>query len=214
MACTSKTMKTQSIQSFILAATLLACPAFFAPANATPPAAFTTIQSVADLVPMDVEVETGGSWNANGIRQASKAIISNAKNHPATFKVKVESLQMFNLAGSAFRIKVSDDTVNINGSQVPCHVWAYFWQDQAFAYPKIQVGSTVTLSGMLGRADIHPYKGDPQLNLDLYHAKVEGLTQPTASTASPANSNPNPNSIPNPNSNPNPFGIAAPDQPK
>ena len=66
-----------------------------------------------------------------------------------------------------------DDDVPIRGTRIGYRIWAYFRPDQAEALSKVHKGSTVTLFGTLGRADIQMFGGRPGLSLDLYEAKVE-----------------------------------------
>ncbi len=104
---------------------------FLGCAHATASPAFNNPQSVADAVPMDVELTTGGMVNEAGLKQANKAIAAAAKNCSVTFQVSIESVEACHKDGSAFRIRVPNDTVKVVGCEIPCHVWAYFCRIRA-----------------------------------------------------------------------------------
>jgi hypothetical protein len=136
-------------------------------------APFTTIESIAAVVPPTVTLRTGGKWNIVGIEQANEAVKAKARNRPVKLRLKVQVFEPFKESGWGYRIMAPDDDVPIRGTRIGYRIWAYFRPDQAEALSKVHKGSTVILSGTLGRADIQMFDGRPGLSLDLHEAKVE-----------------------------------------
>lgn len=137
------------------------------------PEPFTTIDSISAVVPATVSIRTDGKWNVVGIEQASDAVTSKAQSRSATLSLKVHVFESFKERGWAYRIMAPDGRTSVRGTSIPYRVWAYFRADQADALAKVRKGSTVTLSGTIGRADIELYGGNPVLTIDLHDAKVE-----------------------------------------
>ena len=137
------------------------------------PAPFTSIESIGAVVPASVKMRTGGKWNVIGVEQANEAVAANARNKPATLRLKVQVFEPFKESGWGYRIMAPDGEVSIRGTKIFYRVWAYFRPDQADALSKVHKGATVTLSGTLKRADIKMFDGHPGLSLDLTEATVE-----------------------------------------
>jgi len=136
-------------------------------------ARFTTIESIMAVVPSTVSLRTDGKWSVVGVEQANDAVTSNVKGRAATLRLKVEVFQPFKENGWAYRIMAPDGRVSLRGTPIFYRIWAYFRADQADALAKVRKGSTIIVSGVLGRADIQMHGGRPGLSLDLYEAKVE-----------------------------------------
>jgi hypothetical protein len=134
---------------------------------------FTTIDSIAAVIPLEINLRPNGKWSVVAVERANEALASKALKHPATLRLKVEVLEPFKDGGWGYRIMAPDSGVPINGIRIPYRIWAYFRPDEADRLLTIHKGSLVTLSGHLGRADIQMGNGRPGLNLDLYEAKVE-----------------------------------------
>ena len=134
---------------------------------------FTSIESIAAVVPSSVSLKNGGKWNIIGVEQANEAVKAIALNRPAKLRLKVQVFQPFKEHGWGYRIMAPDNDVPIRGTRVGYRIWAYFRPDQAEALSRVKVGSTVVLSGTLGRADIQMFDNRPGLSVDLYDAKVE-----------------------------------------
>ena len=137
------------------------------------PAPFTSIDSIGAVIPANVNMRPGGKWNVIGVEQANESVMTNARNRPATLRLKVQVFEPFKEGGWGYRIMAPDGEVSIRGTKISYRIWAYFRPDQAEALSKVHKGSTVTLSGTLGRADIKMFDGHPELSLDLQEAKVE-----------------------------------------
>ena len=138
---------------------------------AQPP--FRTIESIAAVVPDTVSLKTDDEWSVVGVEQANEAVQASALNRPARLRLKVAVFQAYKEDGWGYRIMAPDDDVPVRGTRIGYRIWAYFRPDQAEALSTVTLGSTVVLSGTLGRADIQMIDGRPKLSLDLYEAQVE-----------------------------------------
>jgi hypothetical protein len=136
-------------------------------------APFTSIESIAAVVPSSIRLKTDGKWSIVGVEQANEAVKAKALNRPARLRLKVQVFQPFKEHGWGYRIMAPDDRVPILGTRIGYRIWAYFRPDQAEALSKVKAGSSIVLSGTLGRADIQMFGDRPGLSLDLYEAKVE-----------------------------------------
>ena len=135
-------------------------------------APFTSIASIAAVVPSSLTVRTGGQWNVIGVEEANEAVKEKALNRAAKLRLKVEVFQAFKEEGWGYRLMAPDDDVPFRGTKLAYRIWAYFRPDQAEALSKVRKGSTVILTGTLGRADIKMFDGRPILSLDLHEAEV------------------------------------------
>jgi hypothetical protein len=134
---------------------------------------FRTIESIAAVVPNTIRLKTDGEWSVVGVEKANETVQALALNRPARLRLKVAVFQAYKEDGWGYRIMAPDDDVPIQGTRIGYRIWAYLRKDQAEALSKVKVGSTIVLSGTLGRADIQMYDGRPGLSLDLYEAQVE-----------------------------------------
>lgn len=163
-------MKAPPIFAILFCATAIAQQTATSPDK---PAPFMSIESIGAVIPASVNLRAGGKWNVIGVEQANESVATKARNRPAMLRLKVQVFEPFKEGGWGYRIMAPDGDVSIRGTKISYRIWAYFRPDQAEALSKIHKGSTVNLSGMLGRADIKMFDGHPGLSLDLTEAKVE-----------------------------------------
>jgi hypothetical protein len=133
---------------------------------------FTSLDSIAALVPATVDLKTSKKVNVVAVDQANEAIEGSAKGRPARLRFKVEVFEPFKADGWAFRIMATDSRVTVGGSLIHCRVWAYFKADQAGALERVSRGKSVTVEGIMGRADVRLYDGSPGLSIDLVNAAL------------------------------------------
>jgi hypothetical protein len=133
---------------------------------------FTSLDSIAALVPATVDLKTSKKVNVVAVDQANDAIQGSAKGRLARLRFKVEVFEPFKADGWAFRIMATDSRVAVGGSPIHCRVWAYFKADQAGALERVSRGKSVTVEGIMGRADVRLYDGSPGLSIDLVNAAL------------------------------------------
>jgi hypothetical protein len=91
---------------------------------------FSTIESIAAVVPSSISLKTGGKWNIVGVEQANEAVQAKALNRPARLRLKVAVFQPFKEHGWGYRIMAPDDDVPIRGTRIGYRIWAYFRPDR------------------------------------------------------------------------------------
>lgn len=177
-----------SSQAAVILAILLvlcACAAIAATPQQQQPE-FTSVESVAALVPPTVALQNDGKWSIVGVDQANQAIIAGAKNRSATMSIKVGVFQPWKRDGWGYRIVSPDGQILTNAASINYRVYAYFRTDQADALSKVSVGDTVTVSGPLGMTQMVMNKNKPLLFMVINEATVVGVEAVRNTTPAPA----------------------------
>lgn len=133
---------------------------------------FESIESIAAVVPETVDVKSAGKANVVAVDQANEAVKQKAKGKTARLRFKVHTFEPYKDEGFAYRMMAEDSRGILGGSSIGCRVWAYFRADQTASLAQISKGKTVTVEGLLRRADVRIYGDVPVLSIDLSEAKV------------------------------------------
>src|SRR5436190_14052199 len=111
------------------------------------------IDQLIALVPADAKLKTGTRWQAIGTAVANEALkTSVTKKAELTFKVG--DLKPHPYDGHAIVIHSRPAPVTINGTSIPSVVYAYFNASDLEGLGRTRVGDTITVSGVLKRAEI------------------------------------------------------------
>jgi hypothetical protein len=109
---------------------------------------FNSPESLLALIPSTVHVKEAGKWNAMGMAEASKILSEKAASQPATFRLKVTSLNFS--GGPSGRISVfSSGHVLLKGFQIPCDTYAYFDPAEADGLKSVHPGETILVNGTI-----------------------------------------------------------------
>jgi hypothetical protein len=116
------------------------------------------------------EWKIAGKWNQVLVDKASQKVQADAKGKKASIKLKMGKLESFE---GSYRIKVPDDRVLASGNSISASFWVYFAKDASDQLAKVSKGQEVTVRGIVKRADVGIYGGQPTLSVDISDARIE-----------------------------------------
>jgi hypothetical protein len=131
-----------------------------------------SIESIVALVPADVALKKGGNWQPVPVSLATQAMRTNGMGKPAEFKLKVAVLEPHRFNGHAICIHSSPTPIKINGESVPYKIYAYFDPDTLAGLGSVRVGDTITISGVINKADIELKGKSATLICELLRARL------------------------------------------
>jgi hypothetical protein len=124
------------------------------PVPAATPAAGLTVESLVALVPAEAKLKSGGKWQAVNTALATEAMRSKGIGQQIEFKIKVAVLEPHPYNGHAVCIHSKPTPVTINGTSIPYIVYVYVDADGLAGLGNVHIGETVTITGVLNKADI------------------------------------------------------------
>lgn len=150
-------------------------PVIVAPGSSTAPPdppPMTMAQLLA-LIPADAKLRHFGKWEPVGLTMASEALKTNALKKPAEFTARVARVEAHPFNGHTVCVHTEPINVRVNGESLPSLIYAYFDADTMEGVGALRAGETVTISGVLNRAEIQMNNGAPRFFWELLRARLK-----------------------------------------